>query len=558
MDIARLGLAVDSSPVEKGTVALHQLTGAAGQASAAARQLAGASTAEAAGHRTATAATQAHTAALMANNAAMRNANFQRTNLIFQLNDIGVSLASGMNPLMVAIQQGSQIATIYGPGEGGIGRAFRETGNIAVTAATKFWPLAAAIGIVGAGLAGLTYEINQASDVTVSMGDVALATWQVISSGIYNFVKPAIDAIGPAFKQAWDFSVDFTVNALEGIARAVAGAMVVIKAGFSSIAPALKIAGETGANFFLSAFDAMVNEALKGVQRLLDVLRLLQPAARLIPNAYDANSPFASQRIDIGGAAAANQMVQTWSRDVPEQLASTAQWTPLRDFFGAIMEQAESNALGQATQGINEMAGAVQAANDNIWSMSDALGQLGPAAVDPLTLLQQQMGGLNQLLGEGRISWEQYGEAAFRANSGAASAVLGLTGQLTGALGQMFEDNKAFAIANAVVNTAEGITKALATYGPTPWGFAAAGVAAATGAAQIAAIMSAQKGSGSLSRPGAAPSQPASGSDSGGVARSLNVTVYGEVVSTKSIESMVAEINEFLRDSPNALTFNRG
>jgi hypothetical protein len=416
MDIARLGLAVDSSPVEKGTVALHQLTGAAGQASAAARQLAGASSAEAVGHRTATAATQAHTAALMANNAAMRGATAQRTNLIFQLNDIGVSLASGMNPLMVAIQQGSQIATIYGPGEGGIGRAFRETGNIAATVATKFWPIAAAIGVVAAGLAGLTYEINQASDVTVSMGDVALATWQVISTGIYNFVKPAIDAIGPAFKQAWDFSVEFTVNALEAIVRAAAGAVVVIKAGFSSIAPALKIAGETGANFFLSAFDVMVNEALKGIQRLLEGLRLLQPAARLIPNVYRASEPFATGRVDIGGAAAADQMAQTWSRDVPEQLASTAQWSPLRDLFGAIREQAEQNALGRATEGLNEMAGAAQAANDNISSLaleSERLAQAWGQSVRSAWngFFQEFKTGLT----EGKSGWEAFGSAAMNA-----------------------------------------------------------------------------------------------------------------------------------------------
>ena len=33
---------------------------------------------------------------------------------MFQLNDVFVSLASGMNPLMVFVQQGSQIAQIYG------------------------------------------------------------------------------------------------------------------------------------------------------------------------------------------------------------------------------------------------------------------------------------------------------------------------------------------------------------------------------------------------------------------------------------------------------------
>src|SRR5690606_38527124 len=67
--------------------------------------------------------------------------------------------------------------------------------------------------------------------------------------------------------------------------------------------------------------------------------------------------------------------------------------------------------------------------------------------------------------------------------------------QLTGALGKMFGDSKEFAIAEAIINTAQAITKTLAQYGATPWGLAAAGVAAASGAAQIATIARTNKGS---------------------------------------------------------------
>ncbi len=129
----------------------------------------------------------------------------------------------------------------------------------------------------------------------------------------------------------------------------------------------------------------------------------------------------------------------------------------------------------------------------------------------PVTCRKQAITNIQNVdaaLAAGALSWEQYGAAAFKANAGAASAVLGLASGMTGALAQMFQDNKAFAVANAVVSTAEAVMKAMATYGPTPWGFAAAGVAAATGAAQVASILSAQKGSSSVSKPsGSAPSQ---------------------------------------------------
>ena len=45
-------------------------------------------------------------------------ASHQLVNLSYQLNDVVVSLASGQRPLMVLMQQGSQIAQIFGPGAG--------------------------------------------------------------------------------------------------------------------------------------------------------------------------------------------------------------------------------------------------------------------------------------------------------------------------------------------------------------------------------------------------------------------------------------------------------
>lgn len=75
----------------------------------------------------------------------------------------------------------------------------------------------------------------------------------------------------------------------------------------------------------------------------------------------------------------------------------------------------------------------------------------------------------------------------------------------TGALSQLFPKTKAFAIANAVINTAEAITKTIAYYGGTPWGWAAAAATGLAGAAQIAAILRTQPGSSS------APPRPSSG-----------------------------------------------
>jgi hypothetical protein len=79
--------------------------------------------------------------------------------------------------------------------------------------------------------------------------------------------------------------------------------------------------------------------------------------------------------------------------------------------------------------------------------------------------------------------------------SGFVNQFLGAAGAMTGALSQLFKDNKAFAIANAVVNTAEAITSALKNPPGPPFSYVYAAAAAVAGAAQIAAIASAQPGS---------------------------------------------------------------
>ncbi|MBX5175324.1 hypothetical protein HJB77_03310 [Rhizobium lentis] len=109
-------------------------------------------------------------------------ASYQQKNLVFQLNDVAVSLASGMSPLMVAIQQGSQIGQIYS-GQGGVGRALKETASLALAAAQRFWPLAAA----GAAVYG-AYKLissnsaearNSVSETTKAMAEQAMSAGQL-------------------------------------------------------------------------------------------------------------------------------------------------------------------------------------------------------------------------------------------------------------------------------------------------------------------------------------------------------------------------------------------
>lgn len=253
VDVARLGLAVDSSQVEKGTATLHQLTGAAGQASAAAQRLAGATNVEAAGHKAAAAAAQVHNAALMAQNTVIRSSMQQRTMMIYQLNDVAVSLASGMNPAMVAMQQGSQIL------QGGFAPALRTITDLVGGLVTKFWPLGLAIGAVTGLLAGMTYEFNKSAETQVSMLDVAQAAWELFAEGVAAEVQPVFAAIGSWLQAGWD--------AAAPVLKAMGNAII----GTSN---AISIVWATWPAVMGEAIISTVNVALTGITRLLNESRV--------------------------------------------------------------------------------------------------------------------------------------------------------------------------------------------------------------------------------------------------------------------------------------------
>jgi hypothetical protein len=116
-------------------------------------------------------------------------------------------------------------------------------------------------------------------------------------------------------------------------------------------------------------------------------------------------------------------------------------------------------------------------------------------STSPYEAMNLQLAKIDAAYAANKISATQVTQAQIGAYAGLGSAVMGVAGEVTGAFKGLFKDNKALAIADAVINTAAAIMKTLAQTGATPWGLAMAGVAAAVGAAQIATIASTQPGS---------------------------------------------------------------
>ena len=93
---------------------------------------------------------------------------------------------------------------------------------------------------------------------------------------------------------------------------------------------------------------------------------------------------------------------------------------------------------------------------------------------------------------------EKFNALSWRSQAAQVSGELvNMTRGVTEQSKKLFAINKAAGIANAIVNTAQGVTKALAAY-PPPVSFAMAGVQLAAGLAQVSAIKSTSFGGGSV------------------------------------------------------------
>lgn len=137
-----------------------------------------------------------------------------------------------------------------------------------------------------------------------------------------------------------------------------------------------------------------------------------------------------------------------------------------------------------------------------------------------------------------------------------ADSWLDIASTIGGALESLFGESKALAIAQAIINTAQAITRTLAEYGATPLGFAAAAAAAAAGAAQIAAISRTQKtskgGGSSANLPSSVPSGGSSPSQSPQAGSNqtlfINGISPGQLYSGESMRQLAAAMIEFQRD----------
>lgn len=213
-------------------------------------------------------------------------AGHHKANLIAQINDIGVSIASGQNPFIVLIQQGSHLQDLSMRVEGG----FKTLAMQTLRMAAPFAVAAAAFGLLFVefkrfhnevkdnakpeleayvATLGLTRkelkELERTSGgITVTMGDMWTGFWMTVKEGLAGF-SDEWDTVTNWVGVAWDATVNFLYNAFVGFYGLVVGGMRGIAKTVMNLPEVASATAQSIANGTLAAIEWMANKTIDAI-----------------------------------------------------------------------------------------------------------------------------------------------------------------------------------------------------------------------------------------------------------------------------------------------------
>lgn len=205
-------------------------------------------------------------------------------------------------------------------------------------------------------------------------------------------------------------------------------------------------------------------------------------------------------------------------------------------------------AIGDAAKSANQFIDPFQARMQELSPVLDALH-------NPMSTMKDDLTDLETMYKSGRITAEVYGQAVQRTYANVAASALDMASGITGALASMFKDNKAFAVANAVVQTLSGVANAIGS-GPPPWNFINAGIVAATGAANVANILSTSDKSTSVPGSGSGSVAPAAAA-AAAPRQAVNISLQGQALfSSAQVEQLLSQMADVLGDGGGSRLIN--
>tara|TARA_R110002051_G_scaffold161835_7_gene233465 strand:- start:619 stop:2895 length:2277 start_codon:yes stop_codon:yes gene_type:complete len=288
-DLARLGLRIESEQAELAEDRLDGLTGAANRAENATDKLAMAARHANGSVGTMNVAVRQQQAVLAATRGAMGLTASEGLNMSRQFTDIGVTAAMGMNPLMIAIQQGPQLMDVFQQAAIRTGRTIKavalEAGAAVWTAMAPILPfvaaIAAAVGTVAGAWTLATRSMRKdVDDLTTGMGLTEKQMKRLEEAGVSTSVTAgdAFRGLGTTIKEvlvenfgtqidwmagAWSKTMDFLTEvgsvAVAGIGAAFVGTYRAIINTWQRAPAALGDIVISAANGIIATIEKMLN-----------------------------------------------------------------------------------------------------------------------------------------------------------------------------------------------------------------------------------------------------------------------------------------------------------
>lgn len=221
--------------------------------------------------------------------------NFSR-----QMADIGVTAAMGMNPFMIALQQGPQLFDIIQTtairSSMSIRATMAATGAVIWAALAPLLPIMAAIaaaatvafGAAALATRGAREEIGdltkgmglsqeqmkrlkeESVSTGVTMGDVFRGTGTTIKEVFFGMFGDQIDWLGKKWTEFMDATSRIAMAAVKGIAGGFLGALYTIRDTWKMLPAALGDAAFSAANFVIRGVEAMINGGVRLLNGLID------------------------------------------------------------------------------------------------------------------------------------------------------------------------------------------------------------------------------------------------------------------------------------------------
>jgi hypothetical protein len=410
---------------------------------------------------------------------------------------------AGKTALAVAIfgKSGVELIPLLNAGSAGIEAMKKEADALGISFDTRAAKAAEAfndnISRLGAVFTGF------ATKLTVAM----LPALERLSERFVDFAKSsgivdaAVAGISTSFKGL--VTVGLTLGTTwEALTEIITRSANIVQAAWASIPVFFELTLKGAANFVAIAIEGIVNDFVAGLAKIgyaVDAFGL-SSLGDTITNSLSIdlgrlNTDEAAAKLAELGATAAQQLTGGFTGVTESVRQGIAEIETLWSSWAATME-------ATATEMPDKVAAPIIASTE---AMAEAARQHNKAMQDgkriteemltPQEALIARQQKIADLFRQGAISAETYGRAMAQASAFSAKNMDALASNVSSNLSTIFGETKAVAIATALINTYQGITKALATY-PPPMAQAMAAIQAAAGFAQVANIRSQTKGGG--------------------------------------------------------------